>query len=71
METDELIWVGNGEDGKDCYLSDDDEESIACHHHQAKNPLCFGTHGSSEWPCKGLNIVLVKKQEYVIWRLTK
>ena len=70
MEDNELIWVGNGEDSGACYLSSD-EESIACQHYQAKNPLCFGTHGRSEWPCKGLNIVLVKKQEYAIWRLTK
>lgn len=66
MATDEMIWV----DGEACYLSND-EGSMACHHHQAKNPLCFGKHGSSKWPCKGLDIVLVNKQEYVIWRLTK
>lgn len=70
METDEMIWVGNTEEDGACYLSSD-EKSMACHHYQARNPLCFGTHGSSEWPCKGLNIVLVSKQEYAVWRLTK
>lgn len=70
MEDNELIWVGNTEEDGACYLSDD-EESIACHHYRAKNPLCFGTHGRSEWPCKGLSIVLVNRQEYAVWRLTK
>ena len=70
METDEMIWVGNGEDSGACYLSSD-EGRIACHHHRTKNPLCFGTHGCNEWPCKGLSIVLVKKQEYAVWKLTR
>lgn len=70
METDEVIWVGNEENNGACYLSSG-EESVACHHYRTKNPLCFGTHGSSEWPCKGLSIVLISKKEYATWRLTR
>lgn len=70
MEADEMIWVGGTEDDGACFLYSD-KESMACHHYQAKNPLCFSTHGRTEWPCKGLNMVLVKKQEYAVWRLTK
>ena len=67
METDEMIWVENN---GTCSLTSG-KESVACHHHQTSNPLCFGTHGSSEWPCKDQSIVLVNKQEYAIWRLTR
>lgn len=67
METDQLIAV---ESSEDCALFDG-EEGLECHHYRTKNPLCFGGHGSSEWPCKGQNIVLVNKAEYATWRLTR
>lgn len=77
METDEMIWVDI--EHNSCTLEDDNgKEALSCNHYvgTSGNRTCSARKKAqavdpNEFPCGNRPRVLVSKQEYAVWRLTK
>ena len=77
METDELIWADI--EHNSCTLDDDNgKEVLRCNHYvgMCGDRTCSARRGGAgmdprEFPCENRPRILVSKQEYAIWKLTK
>lgn len=74
METDEVIWADI--DTNTCVTPGPaDGKQLRCMHHlldEDGHRYCGGAKGiADDWPCKSKPRILVSKQEYLIWRLTR